>query len=229
MAPFETWNDPLNGPVFRGGALELGAAVSWQLMMGLDLLVRRHRGDPQALGRAIYLLAKEMDALEQEGYWSLPLREFGPLKQQDIAPYFFMNFAGSLQRGHEILDPMTIVGKHENVTVPTLNTGGWYDIFLQDTLSNFTIMRTQGSTPEARQSKLLIGPWTHGGVMNPIGEMNFGFRASGAIRYLQRDYVSCHYPSLPPWLKLPPPPPYNHPPLHPLSMLPTALPHTPTP
>ncbi len=201
MAPFETWNDPLNGPVFRGGALELGAAVSWQLMMGLDLLVRRHRGDPQALGRAIYLLAKEMDALEQEGYWSLPLREFGPLKQQDIAPYFFMNFAGSLQRGHEILDPMTIVGKHENVTVPTLNTGGWYDIFLQDTLSNFTIMRTQGSTPEARQSKLLIGPWTHGGVMNPIGEMNFGFGASGAFIDLQMDFVSWQLRWFDHWLK----------------------------
>jgi putative CocE/NonD family hydrolase len=163
--------------------------------------MRRHRGDLQALGRAIYLLAKEMDALEQEGYWSLPLREFGPLKQQDIAPYFFMNFAGSLQRGHEILDPMTIVGKHENVTVPTLNTGGWYDIFLQDTLSNFTIMRTQGSTPEARQSKLLIGPWTHGGVMNPIGEMNFGFGASGAFIDLQMDFVSWQLRWFDHWLK----------------------------
>src|SRR5260370_38278493 len=63
IAPFETWNDPLNGGIFRGGALELGIAGSWQLMMGLYVLMRLHRGDPQALGRAIYLLAKEMNAL----------------------------------------------------------------------------------------------------------------------------------------------------------------------
>ncbi len=58
--------------------------------------------------------------------------------------------------------PLTILGRHEQVTVPTFNIGGWYDIFLKDTIENFRIMRTQGSTPEARQSKLLIGPWAHG-------------------------------------------------------------------
>ncbi len=190
MVPFETWNNPLNGLVFRGGALELGGAVSWQLMMGLDILMRRHRDDPQALGRAVYLLAKEMDALEKEGYWFLPLREFGPLKQQDIAPYFFMNFTVPLRSGHEILDRMTILGKYEKVTVPALNVGGWYDIFLQDTLDNFATMRMQGSTPEARQSKLIIGPWSHGGVTNPVGELNFGFGASAAFIDLQMDLTS---------------------------------------
>ena len=68
IAPAQTWNDPFNGVLFRGGALELGTSGNWQLMMGLDILIRRHRGDPQALGRSIYLLAKEMDALGKLGY-----------------------------------------------------------------------------------------------------------------------------------------------------------------
>ncbi len=51
-------------------------------------------------------------------------------------------------------------------------------------------MRQHGSTPEARQSKLLIGPWTHGGFMNPIGELNFGFGASAAFINLQIDFLS---------------------------------------
>src|SRR5438309_8349044 len=38
MIPFQTWNDPFNGVIFRGGALELGSAASWNLMMGLDVL-----------------------------------------------------------------------------------------------------------------------------------------------------------------------------------------------
>src|SRR3989440_384534 len=135
MVPFQTWNDPLNGVTFRGGALELGTSGNWQLMMGLDVLMRRHRDDPQAMGRAIYMLAKEMDALGKLGYWSLPLNEFGPLHRQNVAPSFFQNFSRPMDRTQELIEPMTIVGKHEQVTVPTLNAGGWYDIFLQDTIT----------------------------------------------------------------------------------------------
>src|SRR5215471_11510470 len=58
LAPVQTWNDPFNGVMFRGGALELGCGGSWQLMMGLNDLMRRHKDNPQALGRSIYLLAK---------------------------------------------------------------------------------------------------------------------------------------------------------------------------
>jgi len=201
IVPVQTWNDPFNGVMFRGGALELGSSGSWQLMMGLDVLIRRHRGDPQALGRSIYLLAKEMDALGKLGYWSLPLREFGPLKRHEIAPFFFENFSRPMDREHPLTQPMIIRGKHENVTVPALNVGGWYDIFLQDTINHFKLMREQGSTQEARQSKLIIGPWAHGAFTNPIGEMNFGFGSSAAFIDLQIDFVSLQVRWFDHWLK----------------------------
>ncbi|GAC1484404.1 MAG: hypothetical protein NVS2B12_39280 [Ktedonobacteraceae bacterium] len=201
MVPFVTWNDPLNGVLFRGGALELGVAGSWQLAMGLDVLVRRHREDPKTLGQNIYMLAKEIDALEPTGYASLPLKEFTPLKRQNIAPYFFESFVRPMDREHEQIKPTTIVGKHENVTVPTFNIGGWYDIFLKDTLSNFKIMREQGSTAEARQSKLLIGPWTHSSYTNPIGELNFGFASSSAFIDLQIDLTSLQVRWFDHWLR----------------------------
>ena len=201
MAPVQTWNDPFNGVYSRGGALELGVASSWRLMMGLDVLMRRHRGDPQALGRAIHLLAKEMDALGTMGYWSLPLREFAPLKSQEVSPSFFEAFDIPMDRSHRKIDPVTIVGKHEQVTVPSLNVAGWYDIFLQDTITNFTAMHAHGATPEARQSKLLIGPWSHGGFTNPIGELNFGFGSSAAFIDLQIDFVSMQVRWFDHWLK----------------------------
>lgn len=201
MIPFQTWNDPLNGVIFRGGALELGVSGSWQLMMGLDVLMKRHRDDRQALGRAIYLLAKEIDALGEMGYWSLPLREFDPLKQQDIAPAFFEYFDQPVDRSHKSMKPMTILGKHEQVRVPTFNVGGWYDIFLQDTITNYITMREHGVTQEARQSKLLIGPWTHGGTNNPIGELNFGFGATAAFIDLQIDFVNLQVRWFDHWLK----------------------------
>src|SRR5919202_159816 len=89
MVPFVTWCDPLNGLVSRGGALELGTAAHWSLQMGLDLLVRRLRNDPQALGAAIVGLCQELDALGPSGYASLPLSEFAPLRRQPVMPSFF--------------------------------------------------------------------------------------------------------------------------------------------
>lgn len=201
MVPFITWNDPLNGVLFRGGALELGTSANWQLMMGLNVLMRHHQGDPDPrnLGKAIYMLAGDMNALGKEGYHSLPLKEFGPLKRNEVAPSFFESIEHPMDRAQT--DHLTILGKHEQVQVPTFNAGGWYDIFLQDTISNFKIMREHGSTPEARQSKLLIGPWSHGGVNNPIGEMNFGFGATAAFIDLKIDFVSLQLRWFDHWLK----------------------------
>ncbi len=188
--PIMTWNDPFNGTLYRGGALEFGVQAQWHLAMGIDVLMRRHRTDPDPrnFGAALYKLAQDIDALGAQGYYSLPLKEFEPLVRNDVAPAFFENITSPMDRTKA--DSLTILGKHEQVTAPTFNIGGWYDIFLQDTIEHFRIMRTQGSTPEARQSKLLIGPWTHGGFMNPIGELNFGMGATAALIDLQIDFVS---------------------------------------
>jgi putative CocE/NonD family hydrolase len=199
MIPFVTWNDPFNGVQFRGGALELGLMANWQLNMGLNVLMRRYANDPESLGSAVYKLANELDAMGTRGYWSLPLKEFEPIKRQDVAPAFFEAIETPMSR--ERAEPMTILGKHENVTVPTFNVGGWYDIFLRDTISNFNTLRRHGSTPEARQSKLLIGPWTHGTYTNPVGEFNFGFGASAAFIDLQIDFVSLQVRWFDHWLK----------------------------
>ena len=201
LAPVQTWSNPFNGMMFRGGALELGVGGSWQLMMGLNELMRRYKDDPQVLGRAIYLLAKEMDALGEEGYWFLPLHDFGPLKRHEIAEAYFEYFTSPMNPEHPQAQPLFIEGKHQKVVVPTLNVGGWYDIFLQDTIDSFQYMRNHGSTPEARQSKLLIGPWAHGALTNPIGEMNFGFASSAAFMDLRIDFMSFQLRWFDHWLK----------------------------
>ncbi len=201
MVPFITWSDPLNGLFFRNGALELGTIASWNQMMAMDLLMRRHRGeaDPRNFQQALYGLVEDMDALGPEGYWSLPLKDFAPLKHNDIAPSFFEFIAHPMDRSS--LDFVTIRGKHERVQVPTFNVGGWYDIFLQDTISNFKAMREHGSTPETRQSKLLIGPWSHGAMRNPVGEMNFGFASTAALIDLRIDVISLQLRWFDHWLK----------------------------
>ena len=190
MVPYITWNDPLDGVLFRGGAFELGTAASWQLSLGANVLQRRYatESDPRTFGAALYGWVKTLDALGPQGYWSLPLKEFASIKQQDIAPAFFESLEAPMDRS--VFDEMAILGKHERVTVPTYNIGGWYDIFLKGTLENFRLMRTEGTTEAARQSKLLIGPWVHGGATNPIGEMNFGFASTPALIDMRTDIMS---------------------------------------
>ncbi|MBO0796235.1 MAG: CocE/NonD family hydrolase, partial [Ktedonobacteraceae bacterium] len=78
---------------------------------------------------------------------------------------------------------------------------GWYDIFLKGTIANFKTMREHGSTLQARQSKLIIGPWTHGGVTNPIGEMNFGFASTAGFIDLKIDFISLQLRWFDHWLK----------------------------
>jgi putative CocE/NonD family hydrolase len=201
MVPFVTWNDPFNGVMFRGGAFELGVSASWQLSVGLNVIMRRYQNDPDPrnMVQAISNLVKEIDALGSEGYWSLPLQAFGPLKRSSVDESFHGITENAMDR--QFAAPMTIKGRHERATVPTFNVGGWYDIFLQDTIENFKMMREHGSTEQARQSKLLIGPWTHTGNNNPIGELNFGFGATAAFIDLQIDANNLQLRWFDHWLK----------------------------
>jgi putative CocE/NonD family hydrolase len=194
MVPFITWSDPHNGVVARGGALELGLQANWQLQMGFDVLLRRHRGDPAALGRAFQGLARELDSLGEEGYRSLPVREFAPLARHDVAPGFFDHLDALTDRSR--LDFMTIKGRHQEVEVPTVNAGGWYDIFLQDTIANYSAVRAAGVP-----SKLLIGPWSHSAQSNPIGELNFGFGSQAGLVDLQADFQTLQLRWFDRWLK----------------------------
>lgn len=47
------------------------------------------------------------------------------------------------------------------IQVPGIHIGGWYDTFLQGTLSAFTSRQYEGGEGAKGQQKLVIGPWTH--------------------------------------------------------------------
>lgn len=48
-----------------------------------------------------------------------------------------------------------------SVRVPGMHVGGWYDTFLQGTLTSFATRQNQGGEGARGQQKLVIGPWTH--------------------------------------------------------------------
>src|SRR5262245_60105124 len=201
IVPTVTWDNVRNGVSFRGGALELGTLANWHLgAVGLDALFKRYQdAPPEQRMQAIGTLVHEIDRLRPEGYASLPLREFEPLKR-----------AGLLAGLHDLLDnlddldytaPLSIGESYEQVRVPAYNIGGWYDIFSEGTLRNFSALRAEGSTPEARQSKVLIGPWSHVNYGGTVGDVDFGFAASMAFINLQTDLTGLTQRWFDYWLK----------------------------
>jgi predicted acyl esterase len=65
------------------------------------------------------------------------------------------------------LDFWTNVSLEDNwqdINVPAIHIGGWYDIFCQGTIDAFMGYQYQGGPGAAGKSKLIMGPWTHGGA-----------------------------------------------------------------
>jgi predicted acyl esterase len=65
------------------------------------------------------------------------------------------------------LDYWTNVSLEDNwsdVNVPAIHIGGWYDIFTQGTIDGFLGYQHQGGLGAVGKSKLILGPWTHGGA-----------------------------------------------------------------
>ncbi len=59
---------------------------------------------------------------------------------------------------------VSLQDKWDQVNVPAIHIGGWYDIFTQGTIDGFLGYQHQGGPGAQGKSKLIIGPWTHGGA-----------------------------------------------------------------
>jgi uncharacterized protein len=174
IVPSMIFADFRDGMLWRGGALELGTIGIWGLGIGLDTVIRRvaHLPPPEQM-QALSDLVYEIDHLRNEGYHSLPLKDFAPLRRLDLSPRLFdQAFTHPFSR--EVAAPVSPATFYDRITVPAYNIGGWYDIFCNGTLQNFNALRHNGS-------KLLMGPWIHDDPHHVIGEMDFGFVSGGWV------------------------------------------------
>ncbi|HEX7290698.1 MAG TPA: CocE/NonD family hydrolase [Conexibacter sp.] len=170
IAPGVTWHNPLDGLFARGGALELGVALPWDLRTGVDHIARQS-GSAEERARRTEALIADYDRLPVDGYWDLPVDGAMPALQRHGVPDI-----GSLAM---LADPdvpswCRVEGRHERVTAPTLNLGGWYDIFAQGAIDNYMAMTALG-----RPARLVVGSWHHMlPAREPHGELSFGLRSN---------------------------------------------------
>jgi len=67
---------------------------------------------------------------------------------------------------------VSIEDNWENINVPAIHMGGWYDIFLQGITDGFNGYQHLSGSGALGKSKLVIGPWTHEGyIRHKQGEL----------------------------------------------------------
>jgi putative CocE/NonD family hydrolase len=111
---------------------------------------------------------RDLDGLASGGYAELPAGRFPALARHDLPE---LGYERS-RREPDWARSCRVAGRHDEIDLPTFQLGGWYDIFAQGTLDNFTAMRSAG-----RPATLIMGPWTHTNWQHVVGDVNFGLAA----------------------------------------------------
>ncbi len=186
LFPFITWADPMEGTFMRGGAVELGIGRHWGVQNALDTHLKRAAasGDPRQIGATLLQTAAELDALPIDGYADLPLKGYSERRHDDATASF--DLAIDRRQDADYLDLVNVANGYDQLDLPAFHAGGWYDIFLGGTLRNFTALTQRGKAPQ----KLLVGPWTHTGQSEVVGDVAFGFGSAAALINMQTDLQS---------------------------------------
>jgi uncharacterized protein len=161
--------------LYRGGALNLGASVSWGLLAGAQMALMRQAESgllsALAQGRLMEQFIELVDGMAHGQTFSwLPLEDLPLIGKSGLLPLL----------GDAIAHPQRdeywqrAACSPKDITVPAFHIGGWYDTFISSTLADFVTLREQGTAPQ----KLLVGPWVHGNIDSSAGEVDFGLRAA---------------------------------------------------
>jgi hypothetical protein len=81
----------------------------------------------------------------------------------------------------EFWSAYSMKGKYGEVAVPAYFITGWYDNLMHEGFKVFTAWKREARTSDARkQTRMMIGPWTHSfiGSAAPFGEVDFGASAT---------------------------------------------------
>ncbi len=102
--------------------------------------------------------------------WHLPLSEIPDEALSGVGKHWRSWLADHAS------DHFGFLERHREVAVPALTTTGWYDQQI-GAIKNFTGMRANGMTEEARSGRrLIVGPWSHtiDFSSSQVGELDFG-------------------------------------------------------
>lgn len=172
------WHHSIEAEERPGGALG-GSRLGWlQFQIGPDAVLRRDRGDPEALARAMADFGETTTRLASgELLGELPLRRLA-----DLPGSLMGDAIAAMERPLDapLYRRAWPADSYERIRADTFHIGGWYDIFTAGTLAQYQEMAAATQRTGGRPPHLLIGPWTHSVFLSASGQLDFGPAASGA-------------------------------------------------
>ena len=154
MAPRVICCDYFTGLVYPGGAFQLNVLMTWGMRTN---------------GRTAQSIASHNWT---EAFRNLPVGQLDEASGRDLP--FWKDWVEHATYD-EYWDEMNDENRWDEIAAPALNMGGWYDLYAPHTFINFNGLRQHGRTPQARQSRLIVGPWPHALSTSPrTGDIDFG-------------------------------------------------------
>ncbi|GAA1810135.1 CocE/NonD family hydrolase [Planosporangium flavigriseum] len=168
IAPAMTGSNYHEGWTYHGGALQLAFVLSWAAGLGRDQAVRA--GDAAAVAAFDAILSAPYGL-----YARLPVRDALPPELARYAP-----FLREWLEHPDYDDYWRAVSpkeRYDAIEVPGLHVAGWYDVFLEGTLENFSTLRRRGVASQS----LIVGPWYHMPWAQTVGACDFGPEARNLV------------------------------------------------
>jgi putative CocE/NonD family hydrolase len=181
MVPAMTFSTPRNF-FYSGGVFDMSWTTWIWNNIAPDVRVRRGLEGPRT-GEAARARWKEIrDAVQRR----LPLSAAEELR--DVAPYLFEWMR------HPAADPWwdwaELRGRYDRVGAAVLNISGWHDEAYgpEGAATNFLGLRAARSGATDARTRLVLGPWVHGGPMDTAEEQSrSGDRAVGSAAAIDYD------------------------------------------
>jgi putative CocE/NonD family hydrolase len=171
IAPVVTASEYYDGWTYQGGAFQLGFVQHWTLLGLAPVVLQRL---PEADRRQWQPVLDDLLADPWALYRRLPLDDLDGL--EELLP-FYLDWLEHDTRD-EWWRATAPNDRYGEIAVPALHVGGWYDLFAAGTLENFSRLRREAATEEARAGqRLVMGPWSHGSYGDTIGDLQFGLGA----------------------------------------------------
>lgn len=160
---------------YMGGADNLGTSMFWTAFTSLGHVPRMDVSGDEA-----ERLQGELGQLLEtfpDGASHLPTIEH-PAFDEGVAPHW------RDWHEHPTYDDywreLDVLRGIEDVSVPVVHAGGWYDIFLRGHTSLYEAIEDRGTDVVRENQHMVVGPWTHStfGTAAPVGDRTFGDNAA---------------------------------------------------
>ena len=154
---------------YENGAFCLQANLGWAIQLAAE--TARLRGDKTAYQK-LYAASRNLPLNE-------PIQVLPNIMQEFAADSFYHDWLSNPSGEYwEKLSPKYLL---QDVDLPMLHIGGWFDPYLRGTLNLYRAMSQKSQHPQ----HLIVGPWAHLPWGKKLGAVDYGTEAQNPIDEIQ--------------------------------------------